>query len=73
MDKTERQQVRGWLGIDLEQYSHIVHCQLCDITTIDDRMKQLDLTHERIKSPDDHWLGRRATDSAAGVGTVCET
>jgi|APGre2960657404_1045060.scaffolds.fasta_scaffold53010_2 hypothetical protein len=49
MDKTERQQVRGWLGIDLEQYSHIVHCQLCDITTIDDRMKQLDLTHERIK------------------------
>jgi len=49
MDKTERQQVRGWLGIDLEQYSHIVNCQLCDITTIDDRMKQLDLTHERIK------------------------
>lgn len=49
MDKTERQQVRGWLGIDLEQYGHIVHCQLCDFITIDDRMKQLDLTHARIK------------------------
>ena len=49
MDKTERQQVRGWLGSDLEQYSHIVHCQLCDFMTMDDRMKQLDLTHERIK------------------------
>lgn len=49
MDKAERQQVREWLGSDLEQYGHIVHCQLCDFVTIDDRMKQLDLTHERIK------------------------
>ena len=49
MDKAERQRVREWLGNDLEQYSSIVHCQLCDFVTIDDRMRQLELTHERIK------------------------
>ena len=49
MDKWERKQVREWLGSDLEQYSNLVHNQLIDTNAIGDRMKQLDLTHERIK------------------------
>lgn len=49
MDKLERKQVREWLAHDLAQYGNLVHNQLIDTQTIDDRMKQLDLTHERIK------------------------
>lgn len=48
MDKLERKQVREWLGNDLEQYSNLVHNQLIDTQTIDHRIRQIELTHERI-------------------------
>ena len=48
MDKLERKQAREWLGNDLAQYQNLVHNQLIDTQTIDERLQQLRLTHERI-------------------------